>query len=50
MASSFVAFGPPIAHRALGAIRMIDIAPTLATWLQVRLRGATGRPIEELVK
>lgn len=50
MASSFVAFGPRIAHRELGVIPMVDIAPTLAAWLQVRLRGATGTPLEELVK
>jgi predicted AlkP superfamily pyrophosphatase or phosphodiesterase len=50
MASSFIAFGPRIAPRALGPIRMIDIAPTVATWLGVTLPGATGTPLEDLAR
>ncbi len=49
MGASFLAYGPRVPARALGEIRMIDIAPTLASWLDVRLRGATGKPIDALV-
>jgi predicted AlkP superfamily pyrophosphatase or phosphodiesterase len=45
MYSSFIAVGPAIAHRDLGNIRMIDIAPTLAGWLGVTLPAATGTAI-----
>lgn len=48
MGASFLAYGPRVPAGALGEIRMIDIAPTLASWLGVRLRGATGKPIEAL--
>jgi predicted AlkP superfamily pyrophosphatase or phosphodiesterase len=48
MAASFLAFGPKIPHRDLGAIRMIDIAPTIARWLGITLSGATGKPIPGL--
>lgn len=50
MAASFLAIGPRVAPRKLGAIRMIDIAPTLAAWLGVPLSGATGAPIEGLLR
>lgn len=48
MAASFLAIGPRIAHRDLGAIRMIDIGPTIAGWLGITLTGATGAPIPGL--
>lgn len=48
MAASFLAFGPKIEPRDLGAIRMVDVGPTIARWLGVTLAGATGTPIPEL--
>jgi predicted AlkP superfamily pyrophosphatase or phosphodiesterase len=42
MASSFLAIGPRVPHRELGAIKMVDIAPTLASWLGVSLPDAAG--------
>jgi predicted AlkP superfamily pyrophosphatase or phosphodiesterase len=48
MAASFLAVGPKVAHRDLGAIRMVDIAPTIARWLGITLSGATGKPIPGL--
>jgi hypothetical protein len=48
MAASFLAIGPRIAHKDLGAIRMIDIGPTIAGWLGIALTGATGAPIPGL--
>jgi hypothetical protein len=45
MAASFIAVGPNIAHRELGKIRMVDIAPTIARWLGVALPDATGTPM-----
>jgi predicted AlkP superfamily pyrophosphatase or phosphodiesterase len=48
MAASFLAIGPKIAHRDLGAIKMTDVAPTIARWLGITLSGATGTPIPDL--
>ncbi len=48
MAASFLAFGPKIGKRDLGAIRMIDVGPTIARWLGVTLSGATGTAIPDL--
>jgi len=45
MAASLIAFGPHISHVALGTVEMIDIAPTIARWLDVPLPTATGKPI-----
>jgi predicted AlkP superfamily pyrophosphatase or phosphodiesterase len=45
MSSSFIAVGPGIAHRDLGRIHMLDIAPSLAAWVGVRLPQATGTAI-----
>jgi len=45
MAASFVAVGPGIAHRDLGTIRMIDIAPTLAQQIDVPLPSAVGHAV-----
>jgi len=45
MHASFIAYGPKIPHRELGAIKMVDVGPTLARWLGVTLSGATGTPI-----
>lgn len=50
MDASFVAYGPRVPHRALGAIDMLDVAPTLARWLGVALPSAAGRPIAPLVE
>jgi predicted AlkP superfamily pyrophosphatase or phosphodiesterase len=49
MASSFIAFGPSIPHTTLPQLDMLDIAPTLASWLGVALATAHG-PIGALVK
>ena len=46
MAASFIAIGPGVAARDLGVVRMVDIAPTLARWLDVPLPSAVGVPIE----
>lgn len=48
MAASFLAVGPKVPRRDLGAIRMIDVAPTIARWLGVTLSGATGTAIPNL--
>jgi predicted AlkP superfamily pyrophosphatase or phosphodiesterase len=45
MQASFIAVGPLVPHRDLGHIRMIDIAPTLASWVGVSLPQATGTAI-----
>ncbi|HTR51791.1 MAG TPA: ectonucleotide pyrophosphatase/phosphodiesterase [Kofleriaceae bacterium] len=45
MAASFIAVGPGIAHRELGRIRMLDIAPSLAAWVGVALPAAIGSAI-----
>lgn len=48
MQASFLAIGPKVPNRDLGAIKMVDIGPTLARWLGVTLSGATGTPIPDL--
>lgn len=50
MAASFLAIGPRLVPGRLGPIRMIDIGPTLARWLDVPLPGATGEAIEGLLR
>ncbi len=45
MASSFIAVGPRVAHRDLEHIEMIDIAPSLAAWVGVRLPRASSTAI-----
>jgi predicted AlkP superfamily pyrophosphatase or phosphodiesterase len=45
MSASFIAVGPGVPARDLGTIRMIDIAPTLARWLDVPFPTATGTAI-----
>ena len=45
MAASFIAAGPNVARRDLGAIRMIDVAPTIAHLLGVPLPTAEGKPL-----
>ena len=50
MAASFLAIGPPLVAQRLGAIRMVDLAPTFARWLRVPLSGATGTAIEGLTR
>jgi len=46
MRASFLAYGDGIRPGALGEVRLIDVAPTVARWLGVRLPAATGRPID----
>jgi hypothetical protein len=50
MAASVIAFGPEVPHVALGTIDMLQIAATLAHWLDVPLPTATGAPIAALVR
>jgi len=48
--SPFVASGPAIRGRGgLGVIRMTQIAPTRARWLDVGLSPRAGSPINTLV-
>lgn len=49
MQASIIAVGPNIRHASLGTVDMTAIAPTLARWLGVPLRSATGKPIAALV-
>jgi hypothetical protein len=45
--ASFVARGPGVAGgRDLGEVRMIDIGPTVAASLGLKLRDADGRPLK----
>lgn len=43
--AAFIASGPGIARRDLGEVRMIDIGPTAAALLNLRLRHAEGRAL-----
>jgi predicted AlkP superfamily pyrophosphatase or phosphodiesterase len=46
MRASFIAHGPGIRPGALGEVRLLDVAPTVARWLGVPLPDATGKPID----
>lgn len=46
MRASFVAYGPAIAPGKITAdVNLIDVAPTVAAWLGLRLPQALGRPL-----
>jgi predicted AlkP superfamily pyrophosphatase or phosphodiesterase len=46
MKASLILFGPTIAHGQLASARLIDIAPTVASWLGLELPGVDGKPLE----
>jgi predicted AlkP superfamily pyrophosphatase or phosphodiesterase len=46
MQASFLAYGPGVRTAELGQVRLIDLAPTVAAWLNVAMPRATGRPID----
>lgn len=45
MQASLLIFGPGIPHGAIQNARLIDIAPTVAEWLGLKLPAAEGKPI-----
>lgn len=45
MRSSLLCYGPAIAAEKISNARMIDIAPTVAQWLGLRLEKAEGSPL-----
>jgi hypothetical protein len=49
MRASFLAYGAGIRPGALGDVRLIDVGPTVAAWLGIRLPDATGRPLRRLL-
>ena len=46
MRASLVLFGPTVAKGQLSNARLVDIAPTVAGWLQLPLRGVDGKPLQ----
>jgi predicted AlkP superfamily pyrophosphatase or phosphodiesterase len=46
MKASLILFGPTIAHGELASARLVDIAPTVASWLGLELAGVDGKPLE----
>lgn len=46
MRASFLAFGPRIGTAKISMARLIDIAPTVASWLGLDLSKAEGKPLE----
>ncbi len=45
MLASFLAYGPMIGKGEVKSPRVIDIAPTIAAWLGLGLKGADGAPL-----
>ena len=50
MNAAFIAAGAGVSANSIDRIRMIDIAPTIATLLGVRLPGVDGRVVPEVVR
>lgn len=50
MAASLVVYGPPVAAGELGRVRLIDVAPTIATWLGLDLGDPEGEPLPVKVR
>jgi len=46
MRPSLLVYGPAIGHGKIENARLIDIAPTVARWLGLRLDKAEGKPLE----
>lgn len=46
MRASLVLFGVTVAKGKLNDARLIDIAPTVASWLQLPLSGVDGKPLQ----
>jgi predicted AlkP superfamily pyrophosphatase or phosphodiesterase len=45
MRASLLVYGPSIVPGKINGARLIDIAPTVATWLSLRMDKAEGRPL-----
>ena len=46
MRASLLVYGPAIGRGKIEGARLIDIAPTVARWLRLKLENAEGRPLE----
>ncbi|MEO8179706.1 MAG: hypothetical protein ABI895_12805 [Deltaproteobacteria bacterium] len=46
MKASLLLFGPNIPHGQLEHARLIDIAPTVASWLGLEMQNVEGRRLE----
>ena len=46
MKASLLLFGPNVAKGKLNDARLVDIAPTVAAWLQLPLSGVDGKPLQ----
>jgi len=46
MKASLILYGSSIEHGDLPSARLIDIAPTVASWLGLELAGVDGKPLE----
>ncbi len=46
MRTSLLVYGPPIGRGQITNARLIDIAPTVARWLGLKLDKAEGKPLE----
>ena len=45
MQAALLIYGPAIAAQKLPTVRVIDVAPTIASWLHLELRSAEGKPL-----
>jgi len=46
MRPSMLVYGPAIGHGKIEGARLIDVAPTVARWLGLKLEKAEGKPLE----
>jgi predicted AlkP superfamily pyrophosphatase or phosphodiesterase len=45
MKASLLLFGPPVGHTELARARLVDVAPTIARWLELPLDKSDGHPL-----
>jgi predicted AlkP superfamily pyrophosphatase or phosphodiesterase len=51
MRAIFIASGAGVrAGTKLGVIRNLDVAPTIARWLDLDLANVTGRPLSDIIE
>jgi predicted AlkP superfamily pyrophosphatase or phosphodiesterase len=46
MHASLLLYGPNVPHGTLAGARLVDVAPTIASWLGLAMTGVDGKPLQ----